>query len=125
MDGELGPIVRLRCTNMTYLLQRTKGNPKLMRAMIDAYLEQTPPLIEAMKQSFEAGNWAMLHSAVHKMMPSFLIVGMNNDFEGMAKKIMEFAKIQQEADSVSGFVTTLGEACTQACEELKEELKKF
>ncbi len=125
MDGELGTIIKLRCTNMTYLLQRTKANPKLMRAMIDAYLEQTPPLIEAMKQSFETQNWELLHSAVHKMMPSFLIVGMNNDFEDMAKKIMAFAKTQQEADSVSGLVTTLEEACTQACEELREELSKF
>lgn len=125
MDGELGPVIKLRCTNMTYLLQRTKANPELMRAMIDAYLEQTPPLIEAMKQGFENQDWELLHSAVHKMMPSFLIVGMKNDFEDMAKKIMAFAKIQQEADSVADFVRTLGDACTQACEELKEELSKF
>ena len=125
MDGELGPVVKLRCTNMTYLLQRTKANPELMRAMIDAYLEQTPPLIEVMKQSFETQNWDVLHSAVHKMIPSILIVGMNNDFESMAKKIMAFAKTQQEADNVSGFVTTLGDACMQACEELKEELSKL
>ena len=123
MDGELGQIIKLRCTNMTYLQQRTKAKPELMRAMIDAYLEQTPPLIEAMKESFETQNWDLLHSAVHKMMPSFLIVGMNNDFEDMAKKIMEFAKVQQEDDSISDFVATLSDACTQACEELKEELK--
>ena len=125
MDGELGSIIKIRQTNMTYLLQRTKANPEMMRAMIDAYLEQTPPLIEAMKQSFETQNWELLHSAVHKMMPSFLIVGMKNDFENIAKKIMEFAKTQQEAESVAGFVSTLGEACTQACEELREELKNF
>ena len=122
---EMGEIVKLRCTNMTYLMQRTKSNPELMAAMIDAYLEQTPPLIQSMKQSFQDKNWDMLHASVHKMIPSFSIMGINADFEVMAKKIMSYAKVQEEADSISDFVLQLEDVCTRSCEELREELIGF
>jgi CheY-like chemotaxis protein len=122
---ELGQVVKLRCTNMTYLMQRTKSNPVLMSAMIDAYLEQTPPLIQAMKQSFEDRNWELLHAAVHKMVPSFLIMGISNDFETMAKKVMDYAKAQQEMDNIGDFVGQLEDVCTRACDELRDELNKF
>lgn len=42
---------KLKCIDLTYLKHRTKSNPKLMREMISIYLEQTPTLISAMKQS--------------------------------------------------------------------------
>ena len=122
---ELGQVVKLRCTNMTYLMQRTRSNPALMSAMIDAYLEQTPPLIQTMKQSFEDKNWDLLHAAVHKMVPSFLIMGIPHDFEIMAKKVMEYAKAQQEVDSIGDFVGQLEVVCTRACDELRMELKNF
>jgi PAS domain S-box-containing protein len=122
---ELGQVVKLRCTNMAYLMQRTKSNPALMSAMIDAYLEQTPPLIQAMKQSFEDKNWDLLHAAVHKMVPSFLIMGISNDFETMAKKVMDYAKAQQEMDTIADFVLQLEDVCTRACDELREELNNF
>jgi hypothetical protein len=96
-----------------------------MSAMIDAYLEQTPPLIQAMTQSFEDRNWELLHAAVHKMIPSFLIMGIPNDFEVMAKKVMDYAKSQQEMENMSDFVLQLEDVCTRACEELRAELTHF
>ena len=50
---------KLKCTDLTYLLQRTKSNPKLMMEMITLYLEQTPPLISAMKNSFIDEDWGI------------------------------------------------------------------
>jgi PAS domain S-box-containing protein len=124
-NTEMGEIVKLRCTNMTYLMQRTKSNPELMAAMIDAYLEQTPPLIQSMKQSFQDKKWDMLHASVHKMIPSFSIMGINADFEVMAKKVMSYAKVQEEAESISDFILQLEDVCTRSCEELREELMGF
>ena len=44
--------IKIKCTDLDYLIHRTKSNPALMMEMISLYLEQTPPLINAMKQSF-------------------------------------------------------------------------
>ena len=122
---EISQMVKQRYTNLEYLMQRTKSNPLLMTEMISAYLEQTPPLIHAMKQSYQDKDWTLLHSAVHKMIPSFAIMGISTDFESMAKKVVEFARTQEQEDNMADIVSQLESICTQACEELIEELKNL
>ncbi len=117
MDG-----IRSRCIDLDYLIRRTKSNPNLMMEMITLYLEQTPPLIRTMKQSFKDKDWHLLYSAVHKMIPSFAIMGISTDFENMAKKVQEFASTQKQSEGISDLVLQLGNVCNQACEELEEEL---
>jgi len=111
-----------RCIDLDYLIRRTKSNPNLMMEMISLYLEQTPPLISTMKQSFKDKDWHLLYSAVHKMIPSFSIMGINPDFENMAKKVQEFASTQKQSEGINDMVVQLGDICSQACEELEEEL---
>ena len=113
---------QLRCIDMDYLIRRTKSNPVLMTEMISLYLEQTPPLIVSMKQSLQDKDWASLQAAVHKMIPSFSIMGINSDFENMAKHIQTYAHTQLQDDGIDDLVLQLETICLQACEELKEEL---
>jgi len=114
-----------KCIDLDYLIRHTKSNPNLMMEMISLYLEQTPPLINTMKQSFEDQDWDLLYSAVHKMIPSFSIMGINADFENMAKKVQEFASTQKQSDGINDMVLQLGNICTQACSELEEEYDKI
>ncbi|MFM9950601.1 MAG: ATP-binding protein [Saprospiraceae bacterium] len=111
--------------DLNYLNQRTKSNPALMLEMISIYLEQTPPLINAMKQSFQKQDWDSLHAAVHKMIPSFSIMGISKDFESMAKKVQEYARTQQKIEDIADLVLQIEDVCTQACQELKEEFNKI
>jgi len=111
--------------DLNYLNQRTKSDPALMLEMISIYLEQTPPLINAMKQSFQKQDWDSLHAAVHKMIPSFSIMGISSNFEGMAKKIQEYARSQQQIEDIADLVLQIENVCTQACKELEEEFKKI
>ncbi|MCX6351065.1 MAG: ATP-binding protein, partial [Bacteroidetes bacterium] len=111
-----------RCIDLDYLNHRTKSNPALMMEMIALYLEQTPPLITSMKQSYMDKDWATLQAAVHKMIPSFAIMGMSADFETMAKKVQEFASAKEQEDGgIHELVLQLETICLQACTELKEE----
>lgn len=114
-----------RCIDLEYLNRRTKSNPELMMEMITLYLEQTPPLISAMKKSLEEKDWHGLHSAVHKMIPSFAIMGINPDFENMARKVQDYATTQEQAEGINEMVLQLGNICTQACMELEEEFIKI
>jgi PAS domain S-box-containing protein len=111
----------LKYTDLDYLIRRTKANPVLMMEMISLYLEQTPPLISVMKKSWKEKDWSSLYSAVHKMIPSFSIMGINTNFEDMARKVQEFAKNQQQSEGISELVQQLDEVCTQACVELEAE----
>jgi len=114
-------IKAIRCINLGYLNTRTKSNPALMMEMISLYLEQTPPLISAMKRSLEEKDWNGLHSAVHKMIPSFSIMGINVDFENMARKVQDYAIAELQTEGIQDMVLQLGNICSQACTELEEE----
>jgi PAS domain S-box-containing protein len=115
----------LRYIDLQYLMHRTKSDPKLMMEMISLYLEQTPPLIIAMKQGMQDKDWSTLHSAVHKMIPSFSIMGISVDFENMAKKVQEFANTRQQEEGINDLITQLENVCMQACRELEEEFNRI
>ena len=116
---------KLKCIDLGYLNHRTKSNPGLIMEMISLYLEQTPPLIKLMKQSLKDKDWTSLYIAVHKMIPSFSIMGISTDFENMAKQVQEFASTQKQADGIPELVLKLENICTQACDELLEEYNRI
>jgi len=115
----------MKYTDLDFLIQRTKNNSGLIMEMISAYLQQTPPLISAMKQGLRDQDWDALHAAVHKMIPSFAIMGMSADFENMAKQVLDYARTQQQTEGISELVLQLENVCTQACKELEAEFNKF
>jgi PAS domain S-box-containing protein len=120
-ENESGQSAKLKCTDLSYLNHRTKSDPKLMMEMISLYLQQTPPLVCAMKQSLKDKDWGTLQATSHKMIPSFLIMGISQDFENMAKKINEYATAQELPNGISELVSQLEKVCMQACKELEME----
>src|SRR5665648_689552 len=121
IETKNGKSKKSKCIDLDYLERRTKSNPKLMMQMISLYLEQTPPLIQAMKQGLKNKDWNSLYAAAHKMIPSFSIMGIDTNFEDMAKKVKEFASTQKQTEGIPGMVQQLEDVCLQACEELEEE----
>ncbi len=114
-------IKQMRCIDLAYLIKRTKSDPALMMEMISLYLEQTPSLISTMKQSFEKKDWKTMYSAVHKIIPSFSIMGISTDFENIAKKVQDYASTQIQRENIAEMVEKLDHVCTQACKELLVE----
>jgi PAS domain S-box-containing protein len=114
-----------KCIDLEYLSVRTKSNPKLMMEMIAAYLQQTPPLINAMRQSLQNKDWALLKSSVHKMIPSFSIMGLSSEFEDMAKKVQDSATAHENMDEINNLVLQLENICNQACKELEIEFNNI
>lgn len=108
-------------TNLEYLKVRTKSNPKLMMEMIEIYLQQTPPLLEAMNKGMLNKDWPLLAAAAHKIIPSFAIMGMSHELENMAKQIQEAANADQFTNETAKMVLQLETICRQACQELELE----
>ena len=113
----------IRYINLNYLNERTKSNPVLMIEMISLYLEQTPALIAAMKLSFQNRDWETLQKAVHKIIPSFSIMGIDVGFEKMAHKIHEYAATMQNTSDISVLIIELEAVLLQSCDELLEEIQ--
>ncbi len=112
----------LKFVDLSNLSRRTKSDPKLMMEMISLYLNQTPSLIAAMKQGLHEKDYSALQSAVHKMVPSFSIMGISKDFENIAKKVQEDVdNIQRHRHGMPDLVLQLEKVCTEACKELEAE----
>ncbi len=111
-----------RSINLNYLTSLTKSSPKLMIEMISLYLEQTPTLLTTMKSSVKDKNWGLLQATIHKMIPSFSIVGLGGDSENLARKIHELAGSLVQVESLETMVNEIEVICSQACLELTEEL---
>jgi PAS domain S-box-containing protein len=118
-------IVTNKCTDLKYLNQRTKSNPKLMMEMISAYLQQTPPLVLSMRKGLIEKDYTLLNASVHKMIPSFSIMGISTNFENMAKKVQEYAVAQKHSKETVQLVDQIDKVCSQACIELEAEFNRL
>lgn len=112
---------KIKYTNLDYLKIRTKSNPKLMMEMISIYLQQTPPLVDSMKQSVLDRDWNLLAAAAHKIIPSFSIMGISPDIEAMAKQVQEDANAGQFTDRTAQMVVQIVTVCIKVCKELEIE----
>jgi hypothetical protein len=94
-----------------------------MMEMIALYLEQTPRLISAIKKSMKDQDVDALYAAIHKMIPSFRIVGLDDRYERLALKVQESARKKELPASVEQMVLDLELVCIKACTELEEAYK--
>lgn len=113
------------CIDLEYLNARTKSNAVLMTEMISLYLEQTPPLISAMNEGFASRDWGMLHDAMHKMIPSFTIMGIALEYVDKAKLVQDFSNNQAKMSDMGLLVEEISGICKQACRELEVELVRI
>ncbi len=109
--------------NLDYLNRRTKSNPDLMIQMITLYLNQTPVLIKSINKSLKDKNWKSVYTAVHKLIPSFTIMGIGREYETIAKNVQEYASTGQQTDRIPELVLQLVSVLEQSCEELEIELE--
>jgi PAS domain S-box-containing protein len=107
--------------DMTYLNMITKSNSKLKIEMINLYLKQTPLLINSLSKSYNEKDFDTLKASIHKLLPSFSIVGIDDKYLELAKKIESNIKSSQ----LKNWIKKLENACNQAIEELKTELKNL
>ena len=113
--------VRVKCIDLTYLSNRTKANSELMKEMIKLYLNQTPELIDIMKRSLAKKDWDSIQGAAHKMIPSFSIMGIHQEFENLAKMVQEYSSTQKHLHELPELILKLEKISDQACRELTEE----
>jgi PAS domain S-box-containing protein len=114
-------VIKIKLTNLEYLRQRTKSNPKLMMEMISLYLEQTTPLIIAIKDSVQNNDWHRVQTIAHKIIPSFSIMGFSTEHEDLAKTIQEYARSQEHVEKIPALVNKLIDVLENGIKELEQE----
>jgi PAS domain S-box-containing protein len=125
----------IKCVSFDYLKRITKNNTRMME-MIGLYLDEIPQLVQTMKQAIEDKDWETLKISTHSLIPTFSTMGINPEFEDMAKAIQALAGnlIAEDAgrevsDETMLMLTSLYQkietVCFQAAKELEEEMLKL
>jgi CheY-like chemotaxis protein len=123
-DG-VNKMMNLKYVDISYLLKLTKSNPEMMTEMINVYLRQTPPLVETMKQSYYDKDWKLLQATIHKIIPSFAIVGMIPETAMLAEKIQLCALNLERSEDLLNLIHQLEVMCKHSFVELEHELSKI
>ena len=124
MNGGITPELekhQQKCTHLGYLKRSTKNNPASIAEMIEVYLEETPQLINTIRQAIHTKNWESVRITAHSIIPSFAIMGMDKKFGNIAKHIQENAG-EKNAIVINELFQQIENICLQACEELKIDL---
>ncbi len=119
--SKVGTNIKYKFINMNYLNLITKSNSNLKTEMINLYLKQTPILLKVIRKSYLQKDFETLKMTVHKLIPSFSIVGIDDDYLELAKKIEN----EITSPKLKIWIQKLENTCNQAIEELKTELKKL
>ncbi|GAB2547178.1 PAS domain S-box protein [Rufibacter soli] len=124
----------LTCVNFDYLRRITKNDVRLVE-MIQLYLQEIPQLVVKMKKAIDQKDWLALKNATHSIIPTFSTMGINPEFEDIAKAIQAFAAniiatetqedVSEETMSmVHALYSKIEVVCALAARELEEELTK-
>jgi CheY-like chemotaxis protein len=121
------------CVNFDYLKRITKSEAR-MAEMIGLYLQEIPQLVQTMKKAIAEKDWISLKHATHSIIPTFATMGMNPEFEDIAKSIQSKAvslisvgdKASQE--TMIGLIALFAKietVSTLAAQELEQKLRSL
>ncbi|WP_181306267.1 PAS domain S-box protein [Rufibacter sp. XAAS-G3-1] len=122
----------LTCVNFDYLKRITKNDTR-MAEMIRLYLQEIPALVQTMKKAMAEKDWGTLKHATHSIIPTFATMGINPEFEDIAKAIQALAANQLSTEDGQGtseetmamlytLFSKIETVCALAAEELEGKL---
>jgi HPt (histidine-containing phosphotransfer) domain-containing protein len=103
----------------------TKSDSALMMELISVYLEQTPTMLQVIKQGLTDKNADVLKATIHKMIPSLTIIGVDPAYEKLARKIQEYDYSGGFTPEVENMILKLEEVCLGVCMDLRQVFEQL
>ncbi|MES2397059.1 MAG: response regulator [Bacteroidota bacterium] len=115
-------LTKKKCINLDNLNELTNGNLHVKSKIAKVYLDEIPKLLFTMKQSMDNLDWDALRIASHSLIPSFALMGINKEFETMARTIEKLAAKKENLAKIKELFQKIDLLCTEVFCELKNEL---
>jgi len=116
--------IKKNLVDLTYLRKVSNSDPEFMAKMIGVFVEQTPTLLNAIKESAAKKDWTELKNILHRIKPSIAFMGISElglDIGIMEKLIAE----DQSPEPIMELYNKVEAICSAATEELQAEKKKL
>jgi len=111
-----------RLINLGYLDRITSSDQEVMREVIATYLDETPKYLNAIILSLKNKDWKGIYHAVHKIIPSFSIVGVGPEYAAVALDIQSFSNIESKRHRIPQLVHELEDIIQRVLAELTRSI---
>src|SRR5690554_5187157 len=109
-------------TNLLYLIESSGNNKEFLKEMINIFLNQTPDLIEELKDFRIKEDWVEFRKIMHKIKPTFIMIGIDALNE-VVIKIDKAAKQGIDLELLPDLLNEMETVCNKAYIELKKEIE--
>ena len=79
-----GPDTKMK-VDLKYLQEFSGGDVYFIRDMLEAFMQEAPATFVRIQNEFEAENWKGVYKGIHKIKPSFLMLGLQEQYDKAAK----------------------------------------
>jgi HPt (histidine-containing phosphotransfer) domain-containing protein len=110
--------------DLDYLQQLSEGDDDFSISMLSYFIDNTPAVMQEMKEYYKAGDWKSLRNVAHKFKPQLTFMGIKSIFHDVETIEQSAAKVI-DTQQIPALINKVGETCIKAMEELKIELEKL
>jgi len=117
---EIGPSGSV--LDVSYLKQMSEGNDEFVAEMLTIFLEDTPPLIQHLREAIAVADWKKIYQLAHKYRSPLALLGLK-DIEASMKVIEAKAKLEKELSLIEEEFVKSEKATELVLNEVKKRLK--
>jgi len=110
--------------DLTYLKEISMGDQEMIIEMIEVFLEEYDDALNEMNRLHNGEKWEELRAKAHKFKPNLAYMGIDLGMEKI-QELEEHAKNNNPDLAINSKLSSLQTICTQASDELRQELKKM
>lgn len=110
--------------DLNYLEEVSEGDKEFSATMISYFIDNTPKVLESLKEKAENKDWEEVRQIAHKLKPQLVYMGIHQ-IEEDVEQIEQNAHLKENLEKIPPMVAKTEKVCLLAMGQLKEELKKL
>lgn len=105
--------------NLEGIKEMAGGDEEFMTVVVQTFLEEIPPDVEAMNDAIKNGNASLAYQYAHKMKPNFQLFGL--ELFDQVRTIESWAKAGKKKEKVPEAAAVISKKVQVACIALKRD----
>jgi len=110
--------------DLKYLEETSEGDKEFASTMISFFVENTPSVLENLKNRLQAEDWEAVRQIAHKLKPQVIYMGIHI-IKDDVEKMEHYANLRTNLSEIPDLALKTEKYCFLAIEQLKDELKSY
>jgi len=111
--------------DLKYLNEFSSGDIYFIRDMLETFIREAPITFGRIKNAMEEQNWEEVYKGIHKIKPSFMMLGMQNQYTAAAALESLVRKDEFEISAVENTIIQLANDTQLATPILEDKLRQI